>query len=176
MTLTPRDLQEQQTPWVLHNFGPGQPHQPLLGMIEELGELGHAIDDWHVANVCDSLADFVVFCSDYCTKRGWDFARVFPTGVRVEPSINIDTSLRGAFLSTARAAHCQLKTEQQIRGTPEKHAEDGQQALRCALLELEAIAQHFGWTLMGVTEPVWAKVKQRDFKKNALNGGEVQSP
>jgi NTP pyrophosphatase (non-canonical NTP hydrolase) len=173
MTLTPGQLQEEQRPWVEWNFGPGQPHQPLLGMIEELGELGRAIDREDTEDIRDSLADFVVFCADYCTKRGWDYESIFPKVAAVPADKPIDW-LGDIFIAMGAVAHHQLKTEQGIRGSAEQHAEKAQQDLLCVLTDLESIAKHFGWTLMEITEPVWAKVKLRDFKKNSVTGGEVQ--
>lgn len=175
--MTPKQLQEEQRPWVLHNFGKGHPHQPMLGMLEELGELIDSVDEWDVKEIRDALADAVIFCADYCTKRGWDFDKLYPTpdnlgGARIMASRDVDRSLRVAFRELARAAHHQLKTEQAIRGTPEKHEQAGANAIRSALVQLESIAAHFGWTLMEITGPVWAKVKQRDFKKDSLTGGQ----
>lgn len=80
--LTFRRLQEEQKPWIEHNF-PGRPgYIPLLGAVEELGELAHAhikreqgirgpIDEL-IAAAKDAVADTVIFLSDYCTSRGFD--------------------------------------------------------------------------------------------------------
>ncbi len=172
MTLTPQQLQEEQKPWVLHNFGPGAPHQPLLGMFEELAELDKAIDDWNVPEIRDALADTVIFCSDYCTKRGWEFAPLFDNWRWITPSRDLFASLRYASRYLGYAAHCQLKSEQGIRGSAVQHATQTQEELRSMLMSLQTIALHFGWDLMEIVEPVWARVKQRDFKKNAENGGQ----
>lgn len=177
MSLTPKQLQEEQRPWVLHNFGEGHPHQPMLGMLEELGELLDSFSEWNVTEIKDALADAVIFCADYCTKRDWDFAKLYPSsenlgGARIMPAKDVERALRFAVRELARAAHHQLKTEQAIRGTSEKHEQAGANAIRSALTQLESIAQHFGWTLMEITGPVWAKVKQRDFKRNSLTGGQ----
>jgi len=36
-----RELQDQHKEWVDHNFPHQMPHQPLLGIVEEVGELSH---------------------------------------------------------------------------------------------------------------------------------------
>ncbi len=36
------EMQENHRKWSQHNFPKTLPHQPLLGMLEELGELSHA--------------------------------------------------------------------------------------------------------------------------------------
>lgn len=176
MTFTPGQLQTEQKPWVAHNFGPGQPHQPLLGMIEECGELLDAINNWDVKEIKDALADCVIFCSDYCTKRGWDFGKLYPEGPAWEcsPSRDIEKTLVASMRLLAEAAHHQLKSEQGIRGKTEEHEQKGASPVRHCLMGLKAIALHFGWNLMEITESVWAKVRQRDFKKNALTGGEAR--
>lgn len=81
--LTFRRLQDEQKPWVAHNFAGRHDYFPLLGAVEELGELAHA----HLkqaqgirgtpaeleALAQDAIADIVIFLSDYCTARGFDF-------------------------------------------------------------------------------------------------------
>ncbi len=74
-------MQEEQVPWVEHNF-PGRPSwMPLLGIMEELGELAHAhlkqaqgirTEEDHDALARDAVADIVIFLADYCSARGFD--------------------------------------------------------------------------------------------------------
>jgi len=81
--MTLRELQEQQRPWVLHNFPGRQAYYPLLGAMEELGELAHAhlkalqgirgSEAEYALAARDAVGDIVIFLSDYCTARGWDF-------------------------------------------------------------------------------------------------------
>jgi len=77
-----RQVQDEQVPWVNHNF-PGRPAwQPLLGAVEELGELAHAhlkadqeirgTAEEHEEAAKDAVGDIVIFLADYCTARGWD--------------------------------------------------------------------------------------------------------
>ena len=86
MKLTFGSLQEEQKPWVEHNFAPRPPHIPLLGALEELGELAHA----HIkqeqgirgtpaeleAEGKDAIADVVIYLADYCSARDWDFQKI----------------------------------------------------------------------------------------------------
>ena len=44
--LTFRRLQDEQRPWVEHNFAGREPWKPLVGAMEELGELAHAHLKW----------------------------------------------------------------------------------------------------------------------------------
>ena len=79
---TLRQLQDEQRPWVAHNFAGRHPYYPLLGAMEELGELSHAHlkalqgirgtpEEHHAAKV-DAVADIIIFLSDYCTAEGID--------------------------------------------------------------------------------------------------------
>ncbi len=76
-----RELQAEQVPWVKHNFGDRPSWMPLLGAVEELGELAHAhlkqaqgirVSEDHDAKAKDAVADVVIYLADYCTARGFD--------------------------------------------------------------------------------------------------------
>ena len=76
------EIQKEQRPWVLHNFGGGRPMHSLLGVVEEVGELSHAhlkmeqgirgTKEEHQAAIRDAVADIVIFLCDYCTEMGID--------------------------------------------------------------------------------------------------------
>lgn len=86
--LTFKQLQDEQRPWVAHNFPGRAAHIPLLGALEELGELAHAhikaeqgirvLED-HEANAKDAIGDVIVFLADYCTARGFDLQEIIET-------------------------------------------------------------------------------------------------
>ncbi|MAF43034.1 MAG: hypothetical protein CMI54_02530 [Parcubacteria group bacterium] len=78
-------LQEEQKNWSLYNFGKHPAYWPLLGAVEELGELAHAhlkeeqgirTEEDHVALAKDSIGDIIIFLADYCTVRGFDFEEI----------------------------------------------------------------------------------------------------
>ena len=81
--LTFRQLQQQQIPWVKHNFPTRDAYYPLLGAVEELGELCHAhlkslqgirgTAAEHQEAKKDAVADAVIFLADYCTANDIDF-------------------------------------------------------------------------------------------------------
>lgn len=84
--LTFKQLQEEQRPWVEHNFPGREWWQPLLGAQEELGELAHAAlkqhegirgtTALHEENGKDAVADIIIFLADYTTARGWDLQEI----------------------------------------------------------------------------------------------------
>ena len=76
-----RRLQAEQVPWVKHNFGDRPSWMPLLGAVEELGELAHAhlkqaqgirVSENHDEKARDAVADIVIYLADYCSSRGFD--------------------------------------------------------------------------------------------------------
>jgi len=78
------DLQEEHRLWVEHNFPDQEQHQPLLGIIEEVGELSHAhlkheqgirsSKDRVSANVkkMDALGDIFIYMMSYCNTNGFN--------------------------------------------------------------------------------------------------------
>ena len=77
-----RKLQQEQKEWSNYNFSNRTNYQPLLGIVEEVGELAHAhlkfeqnvrINEDHLAKKKDAIGDIVIFLSDYCTMNNIDF-------------------------------------------------------------------------------------------------------
>jgi len=78
-------LQAEQREWVRRNFGERPSWHPLLGAIEELGELSHAhlkneqgirgTPEEHLASKIDAVADVVIYLADYCSAEGIDMQR-----------------------------------------------------------------------------------------------------
>lgn len=73
------ELQEEVHQWSGSNFDQHDPINPLLGIVEEIGELCHAVlkrrqnirmDEDHDANERDAIGDIVVFLCDYCSMQG----------------------------------------------------------------------------------------------------------
>lgn len=80
-----KKLQKDQIPWVDHNFGNRPAWHPLLGCVEEIGELSHSFlkfqqrirrNENHFENMKDAVGDIVVYLSDFCTAMGFDFQEI----------------------------------------------------------------------------------------------------
>jgi NTP pyrophosphatase (non-canonical NTP hydrolase) len=76
-------LQAEHRRWLEHNFPDQQPHDGLLGMVEEIGELAHAhlkrqqgirTNEDHDAAVRDALGDVLIYMLSYCNTNGLDLA------------------------------------------------------------------------------------------------------
>jgi len=92
--LTLRQLQEENKVWADHNFPDSKPYRPLLGAVEEIGELAHAqlkseqgirgTQAEHHAAKIDAVADIIIYLADYCNQAGIDMqSAVQKTWVRV---------------------------------------------------------------------------------------------
>ena len=93
-------LQSQHLMWLENNFPDQKPHQPLLGLAEEVGELCHihlkgeqGIRDYSDGlggpkwrkDVMDTVGDIVIFLASYCNSVGIDLeASVDDTWGRVK--------------------------------------------------------------------------------------------
>lgn len=79
-------LQEEVGAWARTNFGERPAWMPLLGAVEELGELAHAhlkaaqkirgTEEAHTEAAKDAVADTIIYLADYCFVRGWDLGEI----------------------------------------------------------------------------------------------------
>jgi len=74
-------LQREVEEWSRKNFGNQPSHLPLLGAVEEIGELAHAhlkaeqnirTNEDHSAAKIDAVADAVIYLADYCAREHID--------------------------------------------------------------------------------------------------------
>ena len=83
-----KQIQDEIVEWSHRNFGRVENEaipiriSSFLGMVEEIGELSHAILKWtqgirgtqeeHQEAIKDSIADLLVFTLDFCGRNGMD--------------------------------------------------------------------------------------------------------
>ncbi|MBW3545454.1 MAG: hypothetical protein KY428_07645 [Bacteroidetes bacterium] len=92
--LTFKQLQTENREWVMRNFGVSRPNatefwKPVLGVMEELGELSHALlkrsqgirgsYEEHTEKAKDAIADATVFLADVCSALGFDYQEIVET-------------------------------------------------------------------------------------------------
>lgn len=77
------NIQIQVGQWSKHNFGSQPSYRPLLGAVEELGELCHAhlkqeqgirTNEDHQAAKEDAIGDIIIYLMDYCEREGISMA------------------------------------------------------------------------------------------------------
>ena len=81
-------LQKEVQIWSEKNFGDQPSWIPLLGAVEELGELAHAhvkgaqrikMEEDHVGNAKDAIGDIIIYLVDYCGRRGFNIEEIIRT-------------------------------------------------------------------------------------------------
>lgn len=76
-------LQHEHRLWVEHNFSTQESWEPLLGLMEEVGELSHAHlkysqdirgydHDKYWVEATDAVGDIVIYLASYCTVNRFD--------------------------------------------------------------------------------------------------------
>lgn len=77
------EFQEQHGQWLSRNFPDQQPHDALLGLAEEVGELAHAHlkhqqgirgmdEEEYVSQATDAIGDIVIYLASYCNTNGFN--------------------------------------------------------------------------------------------------------
>ena len=92
-------IQKEHKIWEDANFGEVPAHQPLLGVVEEWGELneeilkmnsavgrlshshlkneqGIRVNEDHIAKAKDAIGDISLFLVAYCNKMGWNYSEI----------------------------------------------------------------------------------------------------
>jgi NTP pyrophosphatase (non-canonical NTP hydrolase) len=76
-----RILQQQVRDWAKQNFGDVPTWMPLMGAMEELGELSHAhlkeaqgirLQENHPEKAKDAIGDIIIYLAHYCSVRRFD--------------------------------------------------------------------------------------------------------
>lgn len=165
-------LQEEQRPWVKHNFGDRPGWMPLLGLGEELGELTEAYyTNPESEEVADSLADMIIFLADFSSYQGIDIFDVYNTGncnFYVFPK-DCKAMLLDMAIAVGKINHAYLKIAQGIR-VDEGHLDAINQGIADILGSVIWICGEVGVDFQHKLEEVWDKVKMRDWKKFPKNG------
>ena len=76
-------FQENHAFWLRHNFPDQRPHDALLGLAEEVGELAHAHLKWEQGIrglstekyrelAGDAIGDIMIYLASYCNTNGFD--------------------------------------------------------------------------------------------------------
>lgn len=161
-------IQREHLPWRQRNFPMWRPHQPLEGVVEELGEF---IDCDEACGPCeaDAVGDCIIFMADVCNARGFSLQGVYDRALTIfATTARCSYSVKGsgALLPTVllslvgRLLHEQLKLEQQIRGTEAEHLDK----LSVLLSEVLVVLLHYGQhDLEECAWETWKVVRARDW-------------
>ena len=148
-TVTIKEIQE----WQVRNFPNALPHQPLLGMVEECGEL---LESTNNEQLEDAIGDVLIFMSHYIALNHLDISYCF---------IGRPPKGQNLIANLGALCHAHLKGEQKIRGTEAESQEKKVYALVEILCDLAHFANGLGKTSQECLESAWKEVKKRDWIK-----------
>lgn len=176
-------LQAEQAEWSARNFGPHEAWQPLLGMIEEVGELAHA----HLAtdNLLPRAALYAAHLAVYCGKIAHHVLKAHQ-GIRGAASEHGEGALDGAarlHMVLWGEVEASGKADEIRRRIAEIRNTDGdgpvlkrqtmaerEDALADVTVYAADYATSSGFNYGKTVAYVWAKVKQRDWAKDKALG------
>lgn len=174
-------LQQEVSAWAFHNFGKQGAWQPMLGLIEEVGEFLAARELLHgavhvgtprssqtAAHMEDAIADQCIYVCNLCEITGLSLQAI------ADEHLPGDLTDAQILKTLAAASHAVLKYEQGIRGVDEIVRKDKMRmslslwfswaAYQCGRFGLRPILQ--------CTQEVWKEVSKRDWKKNPVSANE----
>ena len=162
-TLT--EIYKEHGIWEAKNFPDSTADDNILGIIEEIGELAHAIlkqkqgirtNENHTADIRDAVADIMIFLLGYVRKRKSDLVLGIECEEDIEP-VNLmhylsTLSVKAGFIARDREGRY-------LQGD-----------LFSIIASLQQISAHFSFDFLENLNQVWEEVKQRDWSKNKETG------
>lgn len=142
---------------------------PLMGMVEELGELAEANA---ARDRDDAVGDIAVYLCDYLCREGlaWPERFTIPDADQYIPP------LAGLMLHIGKLFRCHLKRHQRIRGMENDEAFHAARmdAIRGIVWHLEDVSRNAdrGTNLLVILNATWnGIVSKRDWRADAAGGG-----
>jgi len=166
-------LSEEIAPWHEHNFPSwmDHPHQKVLGMTEELGELAEAIEMSNRTDVADAVGDIVVYMAAYCATQGTNLVDIHDGSTTEGLSVlTVNEYMLACTKFMGKVSHGRLKTDQGIRGTAERHWAQTVVSLQALLNLLSRLCTAFDLELKYAVASTWAKVRRRDWQADRFRG------
>lgn len=174
-----QQIQNQVAKWSIKNFGSQRSKldpaltlgslAPLLGLIEEFGELSEAVDNQNREEIEDALGDIGIYLCDYTSREGI----LLPIRENIPdykvPPITFRT-LNGLL---GKLVHITLKRHQGIRGYDDtvQYRQTQYFLLQRLLDALDETARDLcGKPFLVLLDATWHRVKTRDWNKNPTAG------
>lgn len=163
------ELSEQVSEWSLKNFGKQIPDRPLIGVVEEVGELIEHLHEANQEKIIDSVGDIMVYLADFSGRLGLKISTSLKTP-DVEPDQLSKLDLKEAiFILVGRMCHSYLKMVQSIR-VNENHMANLEANIVNLIGKLWTLSHYQGFQLDEAVNTTWDEVKQRNWKNNPVNG------
>jgi NTP pyrophosphatase (non-canonical NTP hydrolase) len=161
------ELQVRLSRWQVENFGMQSPERFVLGIVEELGELGEAIEMDDPEKILDAIGDTCIYATQLASVHRLDFGVLLRKTRDRGGSPPVDVTL-------GRMAHAVLKTVQGIRGydVAEKGRREVGDSLMGLLFRMRDMARRMEVSLEEVYVATAEHVLKRDWKAAPTNGEE----
>jgi NTP pyrophosphatase (non-canonical NTP hydrolase) len=180
MTTTISEYQKEHWAWEVKNFGKQKPYTCHLGLIEECGELAHAVlkmdqgirgtPEQHIAAAKDAVGDILIYLLGYCTSIELQLQDVLEceTFDTIQARIATAPFTRDEYIRRINKEISRCWTYRTV-GSSERDSING-------LVEhLAEFSMREKWSLQEIFDTTWNKVvKKRDWVKDSVSGGEVQ--
>ena len=169
-------LQKEMSPWQQHNFPGRSTWQPIMGLIEELGEW--SVTDEGSPEEKDGIADIMIFMADATRDWGIDLQSVVDGACVAKEVYEIVPGWEDYFhvtkllFAVGKVNHHYLKSQQGIRGDWEHHKTGIEMWLKvivALLLDIVGGKKE----LTKIVEDTWAKVRDRDWQNNPKKADKV---
>lgn len=170
-------LQSEVSAWSQNNFGDQPAENTLLGMIEELGELSHAVlktrqdirsNENQLEKIVDAVGDIVIYTMDYCGRESIDAEKFFNESAFM--TIINEKDYGDSVNIIFRLCTC-------IGRIAKQHtSENGDNALLkgswvgVLLILLEKFCAVSKIDFEKIIWSTWGQVRTRDWKKNRIDG------
>ena len=166
------ELVERIDAWEIKNWGTRKKiesgfkyaHQPLLGIVEELGELAKHLTN--PAEAYDAIGDVMIFMVDYCLCMSIRFVQLVK-----KPAYEAPTDFRTIMKTVGYLCHHHLKLEQDIRGNISTHLYSIEAYLTQIIGILKNLCEEYDFSFKEVIFNTWEYVETRDWSKDKEKGG-----
>lgn len=166
------NLKKEVSSWSVDNFGHNGLWEknylaPLLGIVEEFGELSSAVDE---ATVKDSLADICIYAMDFAGRKGIDLSTLDIPKITIQEEAVPTTIL----ILLGDLSHHVLKEIQSIRGYENK--DFAKEKISNTFAEILALVNYiceveFEQTMAEIAQETWDKiVSKRNWKAKNVTG------
>lgn len=140
---------------------------PLLGIIEEIGELAAAVDQYKIE---DAVGDIFIYICDYAYRVGIDIETL--SGTLHTRATSAEDPFKRLVECAGKLCHGTLKRHEGIRGFTDdtKYRNHCEWCVAELLVCLEHYATVSGIDLLATVNSVWCDVSQRDWKRSPIDG------
>ena len=169
MNKTLSEIQAELKVWTIYNFGQQESIMPIMGMIEELGELTHAHlkelqgirkSDF-LADKKDAIADITIYLLNYFNCVDKDVSLIENVINFENEGYNNDEIILNISHKLGVLSENQMYNKSKVVDT---------RYLSYILFSLKEYAENIELDLLTIVNETWETVKLRDWKKYPLNG------